>query len=29
VLEFQRLILPHLDGAYNLARYLTRDAVLA
>ena len=25
--EFQRLILPHLDGAYNLARYLTRDAV--
>ena len=29
VLEFNRLILPHLDGAYNLARYLTRDAVLA
>jgi RNA polymerase sigma factor (sigma-70 family) len=27
--EFRRLILPHLDGAYNLARYLTRDAVLA
>jgi RNA polymerase sigma factor (sigma-70 family) len=27
--EFQRLILPHLDGAYNLARYLTRDAVLS
>ena len=27
--EFQRLILPHLDGAYNLARYLTRDEVLA
>ena len=27
--EFNRLILPHLDGAYNLARYLTRDAVLA
>ena len=25
--EFQRLIVPHLDGAYNLARYLTRDAV--
>ena len=25
--EFQRLILPHLDGAYNLARYLTRDPV--
>jgi RNA polymerase sigma-70 factor (ECF subfamily) len=23
------LILPHLDGAYNLARYLTRDAVLS
>jgi len=29
VREFQRLIVPHLDGAYNLARYLTRDAVLA
>ena len=29
VLEFNRVILPHLDGAYNLARYLTRDAVLA
>ena len=29
VQEFQRLILPHLDGAYNLARYLTRDAVLS
>lgn len=28
-LEFQRLILPHLDGAYNLARFLTRDPVLA
>jgi RNA polymerase sigma-70 factor (ECF subfamily) len=28
-LEFNRLILPHLDGAYNLARYLTRDAVLS
>jgi len=24
-LEFRRLVLPHLDGAYNLARYLTRD----
>ena len=24
--EFRRLILPHLDGAYNLARYLMRDA---
>lgn len=23
------MILPHLDGAYNLARYLTRDAVLS
>ena len=23
------MILPHLDGAYNLARYLTRDAHLA
>ena len=29
VYEFNRQILPHLDGAYNLARYLTRDAVLA
>ncbi len=28
-LEFKHLILPHLDGAYNLAHYLTRDAVLA
>ena len=27
--EFRRLILPHLDGAYNLALYLTRDAVLS
>ena len=27
--EFNRLVLPHLDGAYNLARYLTRDAVLS
>jgi RNA polymerase sigma-70 factor (ECF subfamily) len=27
--EFRRVILPHLDGAYNLARYLTRDAVLS
>jgi len=24
--EFRRLILPHLDGAFNLARYLMRDA---
>ena len=28
VQEFQQLILPHLDGAYNLARALTRDPVL-
>jgi RNA polymerase sigma factor (sigma-70 family) len=27
--EFRRLILPHVDGAYNLARYLTRDSVLS
>jgi RNA polymerase sigma-70 factor (ECF subfamily) len=27
--EFRRLILPHLDGAYNLARYLTRDPDLS
>lgn len=27
--DFRHLILPHLDGAYNLARYLTRDAVLS
>ena len=27
--QFQRLIVPHLDGAYNLARYLTRDPVLS
>src|SRR5436305_5642240 len=27
--EFNRLIVPHLDGAYNLARYLSRDATLA
>ena len=26
--DFNRLILPHLAGAYNLARYLTRDPVL-
>jgi len=26
---FRELVLPHLDGAYNLARYLTRDAVLS
>jgi RNA polymerase sigma factor (sigma-70 family) len=27
--EFRQVILPHLNGAYNLARYLTRDAVLS
>jgi len=27
--DFKRLILPHLDGAYNLASYLTRDPVLS
>jgi RNA polymerase sigma-70 factor, ECF subfamily len=27
--SFNQLILPHLDGAYNLARYLTRDPVLS
>jgi RNA polymerase sigma-70 factor (ECF subfamily) len=27
--QFNQLILPHLDGAYNLARYLTRDPVLS
>ena len=27
--EFRRVILPHLDAAYNLARYLTRDPVLS
>jgi RNA polymerase sigma-70 factor (ECF subfamily) len=27
--EFRRLVLPHLDGAYNLARYLTRDPELS
>ena len=27
--RFRRLILPHLDGAYNLARYLTRDPALS
>ena len=27
--DFKRLILPHLDGAYNLACYLTRDPVLS
>jgi RNA polymerase sigma-70 factor (ECF subfamily) len=27
--DFRRLVLPHLDGAYNLARFLTRDPVLS
>ena len=27
--QFRESILPHLDGAYNLARYLTRDPVLS
>ena len=27
--KFSQIILPHLDGAYNLARYLTRDRTLA
>jgi len=27
--QFHQLILPHLEGAYNLARYLTRDPVLS
>jgi RNA polymerase sigma-70 factor (ECF subfamily) len=27
--DFRDVILPHLDGAYNLARYLTRDPVLS
>jgi RNA polymerase sigma factor (sigma-70 family) len=27
--RFRHEILPHLDGAYNLARYLTRDPVLS
>lgn len=27
--QFHEQILPHLDGAYNLARYLTRDPVLS
>ena len=27
--HFKHLILPHLDAAYNLARYMTRDAVLS
>jgi RNA polymerase sigma factor (sigma-70 family) len=27
--QFRRLMLPHLDGAYNLACYLTRDPMLS
>jgi RNA polymerase sigma factor (sigma-70 family) len=27
--SFEALILPHLDGAYNLARFLTRDAAMS
>jgi RNA polymerase sigma-70 factor (ECF subfamily) len=27
--RFRRLVLPHLDGAYSFARYLTRDAATA
>jgi RNA polymerase sigma factor (sigma-70 family) len=27
--NFRELILPHVDGAYNLARFLTRDPVLS
>jgi RNA polymerase sigma factor (sigma-70 family) len=27
--DFRHVILPHLGGAYNLARYLTRDPVLS
>ena len=29
VQRFHELVLPHLDGAYNLARYLMRDPVLS
>ena len=27
--DFERVVLPHLDAAYNLARWLVRDATLA
>ena len=27
--DFRDLILPHLDGAYNLARFITRDSLLS
>ena len=26
---YERVVLPHLDAAYNLARWMTRDAILA
>jgi RNA polymerase sigma factor (sigma-70 family) len=29
VRQFQDVILPHLDGAYNLARFLTRDSAMS
>ena len=29
VQRFHELVLPHLDGAYNLARYLMRDPVMS
>ena len=27
--DFERLVLPHLDAAHNLARWLVRDATMA
>ena len=27
--QFRELVLPHMDGAYNFARYLSRDAIAA
>ena len=27
--EFRKQVLPHLDAAYNLARFFTRDATLS
>jgi RNA polymerase sigma-70 factor, ECF subfamily len=29
ITEFERVVLPHLDAAYNLARWLVRDPALA